>query len=79
MKNGTRLVVCQKGSVNVMFDDGENRRIIILDDPRKGLLLPPMVWSSFFKFTEDTILMTIASSKYNSDDYIRNYDDFLKS
>lgn len=79
LKNGTRLVVCQKGSVNVMFDDGENRRIIILDDPRKGLLLPPMVWSSFFKFTEDTILMTIASSKYNSDDYIRNYDDFLKS
>jgi hypothetical protein len=62
----------------VVVDDGQNRFEVILDKPTLGLHVPPMVWATQYKFTSDAVLLVLASNIYKADDYIRNYDEYLK-
>lgn len=73
-----QFLICVKGSCSVVVDDGTNRQEITLNDITTGLYIPPMVWGIQYKYTEDAVLMVLASDIYNPDDYIRDYDDFLK-
>lgn len=74
-----QFLVCIKGSCHVVADDGTRRQEFILDRPNKGIYLPPMVWGIQYKYSSDAVLMVFASEHYDSDDYIRNYSDFLKT
>jgi len=71
------VLICIHGSVAVVLDDGNNRMEIILDTPCRSLYIPPMVWTIQYKYSPGAILAVLASDLYDSDDYIRNYDDFL--
>jgi acetyltransferase-like isoleucine patch superfamily enzyme/dTDP-4-dehydrorhamnose 3,5-epimerase-like enzyme len=73
-----QFLICVKGSLSVVVDDGENRAEILLDRPNLGLYIPPMVWGIQFKYTPDAVLLVLASDVYKADDYIRRYDEFLK-
>lgn len=72
-----QFLVCVKGSCVVMADDGKNRREFLLQQPDVGLHIPPMIWSTQYKYSPDAVLMVLASDGYDADDYIRNYDEFL--
>jgi UDP-2-acetamido-3-amino-2,3-dideoxy-glucuronate N-acetyltransferase len=74
-----QFLVCVRGSVSVVVDDGEAREEISLDQPDRGLYLPPMVWAVQYKYSADALLLVLASDPYDPDDYIRNYDEFLSS
>lgn len=71
------FVVAVKGSVKVEIDDGHEKKQFVLDSPKKGLIIPPRFWRSLYEYTSDAILIVAASTKYNADDYIRDYDDYL--
>jgi acetyltransferase-like isoleucine patch superfamily enzyme/dTDP-4-dehydrorhamnose 3,5-epimerase-like enzyme len=71
------FLVCLKGSVNVVCDNGQVKDEIILDDSRKGLHIPPSIWTVQYKYSPDAILLVLASDIYDGDDYIRSYDEFL--
>ena len=71
------FLICVKGSCAVVIDDGTNRQEIILDKPNKGLYIPPLVWSTQYKHSEDCVLIVFASDEYESTDYVRDYDDFI--
>jgi UDP-2-acetamido-3-amino-2,3-dideoxy-glucuronate N-acetyltransferase len=73
-----QFLICLSGSVMVLVDDGANRAQVRLDDPGLGLYVPPMVWGTQYGHSSDAILAVLASDPYDSDDYIRNYDDFLR-
>lgn len=73
------LLICVKGSLVVVVDDGRTRAEYILDQPWLGLYLPPKIWRIHYKYSSDAVLMVFASHEYDADDYIRNYDEFLKS
>lgn len=73
-----QLLVCVKGSCAVVVDDGQNRQEILLDQPNKGLYIPPLVWGTQYKHSNDCVLLVFASEKYNKLDYIRDYDEFLR-
>lgn len=73
-----QMLLCVHGSCEVIADDGENRQSFLLDRPSIGVLLPPMVWGVQHRFTPDAVLLVLASEKYDSADYIRNYDEFVK-
>jgi UDP-2-acetamido-3-amino-2,3-dideoxy-glucuronate N-acetyltransferase len=73
-----QFIICVKGSCSVVVDDGQNRGEILLDRPNLGLYIPPMVWGIQYKYTSDAVLLVFASDIYKPDDYIRNYDEFLK-
>jgi UDP-2-acetamido-3-amino-2,3-dideoxy-glucuronate N-acetyltransferase len=72
-----QFLVCVSGRVSVAVDDGANRAEILLDSPAVGVYVPPLVWASEYRYEEDAVLLVLASHPYDSDDYIREYDDFL--
>jgi hypothetical protein len=72
------LLACLRGSVSIVVDDGTNREEHVLDQPWRGLYLPPRIWGIQYKYTRDAILMVLASHEYDPADYIRDYEEFLK-
>lgn len=73
-----QFLVCIKGSCSVVVDDGSNRAEILLNRPNLGLHVPPMVWATEYKYSQDAVLLVLASDIYKAEDYIRDYDLFLK-
>jgi UDP-2-acetamido-3-amino-2,3-dideoxy-glucuronate N-acetyltransferase len=73
-----QFLVCVQGSCSVVVDDGKNRQEYLLNSPTQGVHIPPMVWGIQYKYSPDAVLMVLASEIYDADDYIRDYDDFLK-
>ncbi|MDP1624248.1 MAG: WxcM-like domain-containing protein [bacterium] len=73
-----QFLVCIKGSCSVVVDDGRNRVEVLLNRPNLGLHIPPMVWATEYKYSADAVLLVLASDIYNAEDYIRDYDLFLK-
>lgn len=72
-----QFLVCVKGRLSVVLDDGRCRDEVLLDSPARGLHIPPMVWGIQYRFSADAVLLVLASDPYDPDDYIRNYDDYL--
>ena len=72
-----QFLVAVKGSVRVRVDDGRGREEFILDHPRLGLHLPPMVWGTQYRYSHDGMLLVLASEPYDPADYIRDYNEFL--
>jgi len=72
-----QFLVCVKGSCSVVVDDGKNREEYQLDQPNLGLYIPAMIWGVQYKYTPDSVLLVFASEKYDTRDYIRDYDEFL--
>jgi acetyltransferase-like isoleucine patch superfamily enzyme/dTDP-4-dehydrorhamnose 3,5-epimerase-like enzyme len=73
-----QFLVCVKGSLAVIVDNGEHREEFVLDRPSLGLYLPPMIWGIQYRYSADAVLMVFASELYDPQDYIRDYDAFLK-
>lgn len=72
-----QLMVATSGSVHVTLDDGIDKKTFVLDKPWKGLFVVPGLWRDLDNFADGTVCMVLASEKYEVDDYIRDYDDFL--
>ncbi|MDD4818218.1 MAG: WxcM-like domain-containing protein [Victivallaceae bacterium] len=77
-KKCEQFLVALNGSLHVIVDDSEHREEFVLDTPREGLHLPAGCWGVQYKHTADCVLLVLASRKYEADDYIRDYEDFLK-
>jgi len=73
-----QVAICVKGSCLFVLDDGDARESVILDDPNKGLVIEGGTWREMHEFSEDCVLLVIASECYQESDYIRNYDEFIK-
>lgn len=73
-----QLLIATSGSVEVIMDDGKEKKSFMLDRPWKGLLIPAGLWRDLENFSGGAVLMCLASEKYDESDYIRNYEDFLK-
>lgn len=71
-----QYLICVKGSISVVIDDGNVRREVVLNKPNLGLHIPPRVWGVQYKYTEDAVLLVLASDVYDSADYIRDYSEF---
>lgn len=73
-----QLLIATSGSVDITLDDGVDKKTFHLDKPWKGLLVVPGLWRDLDNFSGGTVLMCLASEKYDAADYIRDYDEFLK-
>ena len=72
------LLVNVGGSSKVRVDNGTESEVIILDKPGMGLYLPPMLWKDMYDFSPDSILLVLASRHYDGNEYIRDYQEYLK-
>lgn len=71
-----QFLLCVRGGVSVIADDGHHAEEMRLDSPCTGLYLPPMTWGVQYKYTEDAVLLVFASHPYEAGDYIRSYEEF---
>lgn len=72
-----QFLICVHGSVRVLADDGKHREEFTLDSPSLGLHLPPMIWGTQYRYSSDAVLLVFASEKYDANEYIRDYAEFL--
>lgn len=73
-----QILVCIHGSCKIRLDNGVEKKIIPLEKPYEGLYVPNEMWREMYDFSSDAVLMVLASELYDENDYIRNYDEFLK-
>ena len=73
-----QLVVAMSGSFTVTLDNGWERKTILLNHPWQGLLIKPGLWRTLDDFTSGAVCMVIASELFYIDDYIYEYEDFIK-
>ena len=66
------------GTSKVRIDNGHSEAIIELNKPMMGLYIPTMVWKDMYDFSEDSILLVLASTHYNGAEYIRDYEEYKK-
>lgn len=72
------ILIAISGSLDLHLSDGEEERIITLNRATKGVLIPPGVWDSMHNFTTGTVCLALCSNYYEEEDYIRDYDQYLK-
>lgn len=72
-----QIAVCVKGSCEILMDDGVDKETVVLSSPNKGLIIDVMQWHEMQNFSEDCVLLMIASDIYDESDYIRDYGTFL--
>ena len=73
------VLVNVAGSSKIKILDGEgNEAVYYMNRPHMGIYIPTMVWKEMYDFSSDSVLLVFASTHYNPDEYIRNYDDFTK-
>ena len=72
-----QLIICIKGSLEVIVDDGRRKEIYNLNNSYQALYIPPMIWSKQTYNESDTICLVLASEKYEINDYIEKYEEYL--
>lgn len=75
--NLKQVAVCVKGSFRMILDDGQHREEVWLDSPTKGLIIGDLIWREMHDFSDDCVLLVLASEHYDEEDYIRDYDEFM--
>ena len=73
-----QLLVAASGSFTVTLDDGNVKRSFTLNRPYQGLLIVPGIWRELDDFSSGSVCLVLASEKYDAEDYIRDYEEFLK-
>ncbi len=67
------------GTSKVRVKDGEgNEAIYILNRPHMGIYLPSMIWKDMYDFSQNSVLLVLASEHYDANEYIRSYEEFEK-
>lgn len=73
-----QFLICAHGRLAVVADDGMRREEFELDDPSVGLHLPPLTWGVQYKYSSDAVLLVFASEHYDTNEYIRDYAEFMQ-
>ena len=74
-----QFLIAASGSFEVILDDGNVKKTVMLNQPFKGLHIPPGIWASEINFSSGAICLVLASHVYDEKDYIREYDMFVTS
>ena len=73
------VLINVSGQCKVRTEDGKgNEKIFLLDRPHIGIFIPQMVWKDMYDFSEDSIILCLASEHYDPEEYIRDHDAFIK-
>lgn len=76
-QNLEQILICIHGSCKVLLDNGNEKKVVFLEKPYEGLYISSNMWREMYDFSDDAVLMVLASDFYKESDYIRNYDEFI--
>jgi dTDP-4-dehydrorhamnose 3,5-epimerase-like enzyme len=77
-RNLKQVAICVAGKCRMVLDNGSVREETWMNSPTRGLLIESMVWREMHDFSDDCVLLVLASEHYDETDYIRDYSKFLK-
>ncbi|WP_136666872.1 FdtA/QdtA family cupin domain-containing protein [Flavobacterium sp. H122] len=77
-KEQQAFLIALSGSFDVLLDDGNEKKVVTLNKPDKGLLIPTYVWRELGNFSSGAVCLVISSGEFDEEDYIREYEDFKK-
>ncbi len=66
------------GQSKVRITDGIEELVVELNKPMMGVYIPKMIWKDMYDFSSDSVLLVLANTHYDGNEYIRNYDEYLK-
>ncbi|CDE45550.1 lipopolysaccharide biosynthesis protein [Clostridium sp. CAG:411] len=78
-KSLEQILICIHGSCKILMDNGTEKKVVSLEKPYEGLYISNSIWREMYDFSPDAVLLVLASDVYREEDYIRDYDEFLKS
>jgi len=73
-----QLIVAASGSFDVLLDDGKNKKVVTLNRPDYALMVVPGIWRELLEFSSGAICLVLASHKYDENDYLREYSDYIE-
>ncbi len=73
-----QFVIALSGSFDVTLDDGTKKQTYHLNHPYQGLLIDTGIWRTLDDFSSGAVCLVLASEHFEEDDYIYDYDEFLK-
>lgn len=76
-KELNQFAICITGSCRMILDNGLNKEEVVLASPVKGVLIDKMIWHEMHDFSDDCVLLVLASDHYDESDYIRKYNEFI--
>ncbi len=77
-KDLQQIIVAAGGCFDVLLDDGKNRKVVELNRPYYGLYIVPGIWREIINFSSGATCLVLASHKYDTEDYIRDYNQFTE-
>lgn len=72
-----QCLIALSGSFDVVLDDGLNKKVVTLNRPNVGLLIPTGIWRELENFSSGGVCLSLVSDVYKEADYIREYSNFL--
>jgi hypothetical protein len=73
-----QFLIAAAGSITVDVTDGKIKETFLLNNPDQGLLIPPLVWGTQYNYSSDGSLLVLASENFDPEDYLHNFEEFLK-
>lgn len=77
-KENQEFIVALSGSFDVVLDDGIEKKTFSLNRSYNGLYVPKGIWREMTNFSTNSLALVLSSTKYDANDYIRDYGEFLK-
>ena len=77
-KENQEFIVALSGSFDVLLDDGKEKKVFSLNRSYNGLYVPKGMWREMTNFSTNSLALVLSSTKYDANDYIRDYGEFLK-
>lgn len=78
-KEQKEFIIALSGSFDVVINSGSEKRTFSLNRSYYGLYIPAGLWRQMENFSTNSLAMVVSSTPFSEVDYIRNYEDFLKS
>lgn len=77
-RQNEEFIVALSGSFDVILDNGTEKQTFTLNRPYYGLYVPKGIWREMDNFSTNSLALILSSTNYDADDYVRDYDEFLK-
>lgn len=77
-RENQEVIIALSGAFDVVVDDGTEKKIFSLNRSYYGMYIPQGLWRTMENFSTNSVALEFGSVAYSEEDYIRNYDEFLK-
>ena len=75
-RENEEFIIALSGSFDVILDNGKEKKVFHLNRSYYGLYVPKGIWREMDNFSTNSLALVLASTQFDENDYIRDYDVF---